>query len=295
MTAPATTRTIEAMHPFVAHVGRRLSTRGEDKRPEVVRWARLSHLPTCRRLDEADVEVLGDRPLDEVDAWAACTVCLPDHGITPDSSPTYTGSDAEPTVRTQPVGIDGRTERDHYEVQPAAPVPPTVPGVQVLAKSNRYAGSCVVCGTHVAEAAGFLAKRNGGWVVVHPEGECTERQAPVAAPRVERPVTADVPEGHYAIASSGSNDLAFYRVDRPTEGKWAGRCFVKLVVGGHPDSRVRRDAVQGVLARIVEAGVVESGRLYGREIGRCCRCNRTLTDEVSRAEGIGPECRKHEQ
>ena len=32
---------------------------------------------------------------------------------------------------------------------------------------------------------------------------------------------------------------------------------------------------------------------YGREIGRCCRCNKDLTDARSRHYSIGPECEKH--
>lgn len=103
----------------------------------------------------------------------------------------------------------------------------------------------------------------------------------------------DVPAGHYAIASKGDNDLMFVRVDRPTEGKWAGRTFVKMIVGGHPDASIRGAQATDVLARIVEAGPAEAATLYGTEIGRCHVCNRTLTDEVSRSLGIGPECRKN--
>jgi hypothetical protein len=115
---------------------------------------------------------------------------------------------------------------------------------------------------------------------------------PASAPQVaqDAPQVVDVPAGHYAIASRGTNDLMFVRVDRPTEGKWAGRTFVKMIVGGHPDAPVARNRVADVLARIVEAGTDDAARLYGQEIGRCCRCNRTLTDEASRAAGIGPDC-----
>jgi len=103
----------------------------------------------------------------------------------------------------------------------------------------------------------------------------------------------DVPEGHYAVASeTGNNDLDFFRVDRPTEGKWAGRTFVKRVVGGKPDFGVRGEAAVKVCERIVAAGVREAALLYGQEIGRCCRCNRHLTDEDSRAFGMGPDCRQ---
>lgn len=123
----------------------------------------------------------------------------------------------------------------------------------------------------------------------------TTTHVPAEAPQVaqERPQVValpDVPAGHYAIASRGTNDLMFVRVDRPTEGKWAGRTFVKMIVGGHPDAPVARNRVADVLARIVEAGTDDAARLYGQEIGRCCRCNRTLTDEASRAAGIGPDC-----
>jgi hypothetical protein len=100
----------------------------------------------------------------------------------------------------------------------------------------------------------------------------------------------DVPAGHYAVPSTGNNDLAFYRVDRPTEGRWAGSVFVKIVVGGRPDTGVPRRFVPGILARIVEAGIDEAARLYGQKIGRCYKCNRRLTDKVSRAAGIGPDC-----
>jgi hypothetical protein len=31
-------------------------------------------------------------------------------------------------------------------------------------------------------------------------------------------------------------------------------------------------------------------QIAGRLVGRCCRCHRTLTDPVSIAAGIGPEC-----
>jgi hypothetical protein len=106
--------------------------------------------------------------------------------------------------------------------------------------------------------------------------------APVALP--------DVPAGHYAITSGGRNDLLFVRVDRPTSGKWAGRTFVKMMVGGHPDTAIARDRVPDVLGRIVAAGVREAATLYGQQIGRCCACNRMLTDQASREAGIGPDC-----
>ena len=38
----------------------------------------------------------------------------------------------------------------------------------------------------------------------------------------------------------------------------------------------------------------DAGPRFGREIGRCYVCGRTLTDETSRALGIGPWCRSQQ-
>lgn len=121
--------------------------------------------------------------------------------------------------------------------------------------------------------------------------------APTAAPAPKAPGSSsdfpEVPEGHYAVTSAtGNNDLDFYRVDRPTEGEWAGRVFVKRMIGGHPDMPVRGSEGKLALARILAAGPAEAAVLYGQKIGKCHRCNRSLTDKTSRDLGIGPECRK---
>lgn len=99
---------------------------------------------------------------------------------------------------------------------------------------------------------------------------------------------ADVPAGRYAIVHGGV--VKFYRVDRPTEGRWAGYTFVKVQVSDdfYPVPREQRAAV---LAAILEEGVQEAMLRYGREIGSCGHCGRTLTNEESREIGIGPVCR----
>jgi len=112
---------------------------------------------------------------------------------------------------------------------------------------------------------------------------------PAAAPAARGASLPDVPAGHYAVASAtGNNDLDFYRVDRPTEGRFAGRTYVKRVIGGHADQNISFGEVRTALERI--AADPDAGPRYGREIGRCCRCNRHLTDDASRARGIGPDC-----
>lgn len=119
-----------------------------------------------------------------------------------------------------------------------------------------------------------------------------KKQIPTPA-EVERAPTRmpEVAAGHYAIPSlTGNNDLDFFRVDRPTEGKWAGYTFIKRVIGGRPNAPVRGQTAREALVAISrnpEAAALQ----YATELGRCSKCNRHLTDELSRQLGMGPECR----
>lgn len=113
--------------------------------------------------------------------------------------------------------------------------------------------------------------------------------------KVQRPAAGtypDVPAGRYAVATEDGaiNELAFYKVDCPTEGRWAGFTFVKHIVGSDELS-VRREAKLTVLNKIA-ADIEGAAARYGHEIGRCGFCDRQLTNDVSRERGIGPECAK---
>lgn len=104
------------------------------------------------------------------------------------------------------------------------------------------------------------------------------------------PLTEAVPAGYYALDSAtGNNDLDFYCVQHG-KGRWAGRVFVKRVIGGRPDTPVRGAEANRVIMAIAEVGADSAAKRYGQEIGRCGRCNRHLTDETSRALGLGPDC-----
>jgi hypothetical protein len=97
-----------------------------------------------------------------------------------------------------------------------------------------------------------------------------------------------VPAGHYAIERDGA--VSFYRVDRPMEGKWAGKVFVALQ-HGDDYTNMGREAGFTVLGYIVDQGIMECSTRYGKEIGKCGVCHRTLTNAESREAGIGPICR----
>jgi hypothetical protein len=156
---------------------------------------------------------------------------------------------------------------------------------------NRYAGTCVRCNNRVDAGAGLCSRGDDRrWVVRHQDGTCPPAVAPT--PRPARAPMPDVPGGYYALKSrTGTNDLDFFRVDRPTEGRWTGYTFVKRVIGGHADTPVRGVEARGALERILAAGPDHAALLYALSLGRCSCCNRHLTDEVSRQYGMGPDCR----
>lgn len=111
-----------------------------------------------------------------------------------------------------------------------------------------------------------------------------------------------VPDGRYAVmmieaGPDGGDDfeiMKFFKVKVPTEGRWAGFTFLDAGRGGaHGDlqwSKVTHlEYKLKVLTKIAE-NPEGAGKRFGQEVGVCCRCGRSLTDETSRAMGIGPDC-----
>jgi hypothetical protein len=134
------------------------------------------------------------------------------------------------------------------------------------------------------------------------------------APQKVRPPTPDevgtgldisvIPAGRYAIEDDDGR-LRFIKVDRVDAEKdrgsrWFGFTFVKQQSSDFFPARDRLGRqrpggfYQGehpeMLARIAQDPEAASKR-YGTELGVCGVCGRELTDEVSRALGIGPVCR----
>jgi hypothetical protein len=107
----------------------------------------------------------------------------------------------------------------------------------------------------------------------------------------DRPSAEVVPAGRYAVDTEdgATNAVAFYKVDRPTEGKWAGYVFVKLMVSDE-EQRMSRAAGDAILRKIAAVGAEAASARYGHEVGECGMCGRTLTNDDSRARGIGPIC-----
>lgn len=94
-----------------------------------------------------------------------------------------------------------------------------------------------------------------------------------------------VQTGRYAIPGEDGT-LRFYSVKR-NEEKLA--CWVDVWAS---DARYPIRAIPQrieILKAIAEDP--DAGPRFGREIGKCYVCGRTLTDETSRSLGIGPVCR----
>lgn len=110
--------------------------------------------------------------------------------------------------------------------------------------------------------------------------------------RASLPRADVVPAGRYAIDTRlvAINEIAFYKVDRPTEGRWAGYVFVKLITGGGGERRMSFADSKVILNRIAEVGAQAASARYGHEIGECGICGHVLTNDESRARGIGPIC-----
>ena len=99
--------------------------------------------------------------------------------------------------------------------------------------------------------------------------------------------TPEVEDGSYALEFDGQ--LRFFHVRSPKNGRWVGYTFVEEKAG--PEEYAVRDRARR--QRILEAIAADPDALarYGQELGICGRCHRELTDEVSRAAGLGPICR----
>jgi hypothetical protein len=104
-----------------------------------------------------------------------------------------------------------------------------------------------------------------------------------------------IADGYYALRDmpGHKNDVTFYRLRTPKDGKWAGYQFIDQVVGhGKRYPQRGRDVRAKIYEAIRKQGEIESKKLYGQTIGACGRCGRELTDQTSRAFGIGPDCRE---
>jgi hypothetical protein len=110
---------------------------------------------------------------------------------------------------------------------------------------------------------------------------------------------AVVPAGSWLVAVHNDSDgVSFFKVDNVVKGKWAGWVFVKqqqghkmdaLKVGSQRPEQMYSGKWVNLMERIA-ADFDAALRLYGTELGICGACASPLTNDESRAQGIGPIC-----
>jgi hypothetical protein len=110
------------------------------------------------------------------------------------------------------------------------------------------------------------------------------RELKAAAKAAPSAPAVEVADGRYAVEEDGV--LKFFKV---TNGKRAGFVFLDVQASDEWHSIRNLARIRKVLAIIAQDAKAAMIR-YGHELGQCGRCGRTLTDEASRAAGIGPIC-----
>jgi hypothetical protein len=118
----------------------------------------------------------------------------------------------------------------------------------------------------------------------------TGKQERVTAKSGTRRVTyPNVAEGYYATPRAGTQEINFWYVTKPTSGQWRGMTFIKRVIGGRPDTRIKGSQAFAALKEI-EKDPAAAGKLFADKLNHCMKCNRHLTEGASRALGMGETC-----
>lgn len=113
------------------------------------------------------------------------------------------------------------------------------------------------------------------------EVEVAPEPTPALAARLD---FSAIPDGYYALRTD--EGVKFYRVSTSKRNSYKN---VQVQASDNLHMLFGKAGI-AVLHKLVEAGLVDSQKLYAQELGRCYVCGRTLTDEESRAAGIGPIC-----
>jgi len=108
---------------------------------------------------------------------------------------------------------------------------------------------------------------------------------------------ATVPAGNYAITGRDHDTVRFFRVKVTKTGQYRGaRRIMELIAqGGHGYAALGEvwltdKAFRDQLLSYIERDPQRHLEAFGKLIGHCGVCGRELTDDVSRAAGIGPVC-----
>lgn len=175
----------------------------------------------------------------------------------------------------------------HANPAPEAPAPDLATERQV--SFLRQLATERVCGISpdaMAEAASRITKAEASKWITAALAKPRKVEAQAETVQAYVPDAEEVPAGRYAVDIDGR--LGFFVIDRPEKGRWVGFVFVRQLSSDteYPVRGERRNLVLAAVKASPRAAAIR----YGRELGQCGVCGRTLTDEASRAAGIGPRC-----
>lgn len=95
----------------------------------------------------------------------------------------------------------------------------------------------------------------------------------------------------FAIWNKVEQRFYFFQVDKPQEGKWQGYTFLKEQQSDNfrpVRDRKSREQILSCFERDRETALAN----YGKRVGSCPKCGKSLTDPESIERGIGPHCYK---
>ena len=166
--------------------------------------------------------------------------------------------------------------------------------------ANKFSKDCALCGNDVETGKGIAVRDGNVWRTFHENGECPDaKEGSPLHLQVEQFVQdncVNMSDVYFALPShTGNNDLDFYALVQ-SHRKTGSVMVLRRVLGGREFASspvVRKSEAERVLNTLRAMSTEESDEAMKRfadELGRCCLCGRTLTDETSRARGMGADC-----
>ena len=166
--------------------------------------------------------------------------------------------------------------------------------------TNKFSKDCSLCGNEVETGKGIAVLDGNVWRTFHNNGECPDaKEGSPLHLQIEQFVQDNcvgMGDVYFALPShTGNNDLDFYALVQ-SHRKTGTVMVLRRVLGGRTlesSPVVRKSEAERVLNALRAMSTEESDEAMKRfadELGRCCLCGRTLTDEESRARGMGADC-----
>ena len=166
--------------------------------------------------------------------------------------------------------------------------------------TNKFSKECSLCGNDVETGKGIAVLDGKVWRTFHENGECPDaKEGSPLHLQIEQFVQDNcvgMGNVYFALPShTGNNDLDFYGLVQ-SHRKTGTVMVLRRVLGGRAFESspvVRKAEAERVLNTLRAMSTEESDeamQAFAQNLGRCCLCGRTLTDEASRARGMGADC-----